>query len=232
MSRKFVIRCGATVLSGPFKGMKYTQHSAISHYSTPNLLGTYEMELHPYFEALSPKSYERLVDIGSAEGYYAVGMAMRTQTPVDAFEVEQHSRKACREMAELNGVSQLVHIHSWCSPSSLLKLAGKRCFVLSDCEGYELSLFTPEVIRSLAKSDLIVELHDGTSPSGTTRTILQSRFVDTHKLKIVKFKPRELEAYPEFAFLQFLGRDAIRAISEEGRGTDQEWLIATAVSRT
>jgi protein-L-isoaspartate O-methyltransferase len=33
------------------------------------------MELHPWLEKLRPNQYERIVDIGASEGYYAVGMA-------------------------------------------------------------------------------------------------------------------------------------------------------------
>jgi hypothetical protein len=187
------------------------------------------MELHPWLERLSPDKYERILDIGAAEGYYAVGLAMRANTPVDAYETEPHSRRSCREMAELNGVSNLVRVHSWCNSSKLLQLAGMRCFVVSDCEGFELSLFTPEVVRALARSDLIIELHDGSSSVGTTRKIMESRFARTHNLQVVEFKARDWSASPELSFLSFLGKDANRAISEEGRGANQEWLIAISM---
>lgn len=227
--RAFVLRYGTTVLNGPFKGLKYTRDGALTHYSTPALLGTYEMELHPWLERLRLNAYERILDIGAAEGYYAVGMAMRAKTPVDAYEPEPNCRRSCREMAELNGVSHLVRIHPWCDRRRLLRMAGVRCFIVSDCEGYEVSLFTPEVAHALAKSDLIIELHDGSHPPGTTRAIMESRLVSTHNLEIVGFKPRDWSTFPEFSFLSFLGKDANRAISEEGRGANQEWLIATPI---
>jgi hypothetical protein len=58
---------------------------------------------------------------------------------------------------------------------------------------------------------------------------LESRLVSTHNLEIVGFKPRDWSTFPEFSFLSFLGKDADRAISEEGRGANQEWLIATPI---
>jgi hypothetical protein len=229
LCQQFVQRHGSTVLFGPFKGLKYTGECAISLYSTPALLGTYEKELHPWIERITPHKYERIVDLGSAEGYYAVGMALRADIEIDAYETDPGARRTCREMAEFNGVSHLVRIHSWCKQEELLRLAGRRCFILSDIEGFETSLFTQNVVRALAKSDIIIELHDGSATLGTTRSLLASRFYGTHRLEIVRFVPRDWSAHPELSILSFLGKDANRAISEEGRGPDQEWLIATSI---
>jgi hypothetical protein len=228
ISRRFVSRYGTTVLHGPFEGLRYPEDCALTRYSTPNLLGSYEMELHPWLHELKQDKYEHLVDVGASEGYYAVGMALRATTPVDAYETEAHSRNFCREMAKLNGVSHLVKVRSWCSRRDLRKLAGRRCLLVSDCEGYEVHLFSPDVVQALAKSDLIIELHAGSNKSSlfsteATRAILESRFAGSHELKIARFQPRDSSMFPE---LSFLGEDAARAISEEGRGANQEWLIA------
>jgi hypothetical protein len=228
--RQFVLRYGTTVLYGPFKGLKYSTESALSHYSTAALLGTYERELHPWLERLRPNTFERILDIGAAEGYYAVGLAMRTNTPVDAYETEPNSRRSCQQLAKLNGVAHLVSVHSWCSHKQLQRLAGKRCFIVSDCEGYEVPLFSPQVVEALAMCDLIIELHDEPARNESTRAILEDRFAVSHHLEIVKFKPRDWSASPELSFLSFLGKDANRAISEEGRESDQEWLIATSIA--
>ena len=231
-TQRFVSRYGTTVLHGPFQGLRYPEECALTRYSTINLLGSYEMELHPWFYELKPGKYERIVDIGASEGYYAVGMALRSATPVDAYETEARSRGFCREMAALNGVSKLVNIHSWCDRDTLRRLAGRRCLILSDCEGYEVSLFTPDVIQALAKSDLIIELHEGANgtfwfPTDNTRALLEPLFAATHDVQIVTFQQRDASMFPEVAFL---GEDAARAVNEEGRGANQEWLIATARS--
>jgi hypothetical protein len=227
--QRFVSRYGTTVLHGPFKGLKYPEECALTRYSTLNLLGSYEMELHPWLSELKPNQYERLVDIGASEGYYAVGMALRTGTPVDAYETESRSRCFCREMARLNGVSHLVSVRSWCNRKALRRLAGRRCLVISDCEGYEVMLFTRDVVQALRKSDIIIELHEGNNrsslfPTDAARSVLESRFAGTHELKIVTFGSRDCSMFPEVGFL---GADAMKAISEEGRGANQEWLIAT-----
>jgi hypothetical protein len=230
--QRFVRRYGTTVLHGPFAGLRYPERCAVERYSIPNLLGSYEMELHPWLEQFWSNKHDRIINIGSSEGYYAVGAALRTSTPVDAYETEPSSRRFCREMAELNGVSRLVKVRSWCDRSTLRKLARRRCLIISDCEGFELWLFVPEVIEALVASDLIIELHQGNNsgslfPSETTRSILEDRFARTHNLQIAKFGPRDTSMFPE---VNFLGNDAARAIGEEGRGAGQEWLIATSRS--
>jgi ribosomal protein L11 methylase PrmA len=129
------------------------------------------MELHPWFYEMEPHKYDRIIDIGAAEGYYAVGMALRTGSKVDAYEAAPVARRICRSIAKLNALTDQVRVHSYCSQKDLLKLDGLRCFVLSDCEGFEVSLFSEDVIRALACSDLIVELHDqGKAPVSTVWT--------------------------------------------------------------
>jgi hypothetical protein len=231
ISRRVMTFCGTTVLHGPFKGLKFTREGLLTVCNTAALLGTYEMELHPQIEELCSEKFDRILDIGAAEGYYAVGMALRTGARVDAYDTAPKARRLCRSMAKLNGVSSLVHTHSLCSQRMLLKLEGLRCFILSDCEGFEVTLFSDNVIRALANCDLIIELHDGAAPPGTTREILKPRFAATHIVDVVENKPRNLQDFSELSFLAQLGDDAQRAISEEGRGS-QEWLIATPLPVT
>jgi len=91
------------------------------------LLGTYELELHSVIEEAIAKRFERIIDIGCADGYYAVGLAMRTNATVYAFDCEPREREYCRQMALTNGVHQRVHVRSWCSGRELKSLATGRC---------------------------------------------------------------------------------------------------------
>lgn len=225
---RLISKNGTVVRWGPFAGLKFPPQAILASANSAALLGTYEMELHPWLQQLAPGKYQRHLDIGSAEGYYAIGMALRTGSCVDAFDAASVARRLCRSTAKLNGVSDLVRIHSFCSRQTLLRLAGLRCFIVSDCEGYETALFSEDAIRALSRSDLLIELHDGSAPSGTTRELLLNRFKPTHEVQIVQFRPRDLSSFPDPAFADMLGADATRVISEEGRLPDQEWLVATA----
>ncbi|MDB4621386.1 hypothetical protein OAG82_00885 [Rubripirellula sp.] len=75
-----------TILSGPFNGMKWPAAEHPKSYSAQMLLGTYELEIHPWIENACNGSYDLIIDIGAAEGFYAVGMAMRNpEIPVIAY---------------------------------------------------------------------------------------------------------------------------------------------------
>ena len=60
------------VLNGPFEGMQYPNFESYGSASWPKLLGTYESELTNAILAKKDTDYSSIVDIGCAEGYYAV----------------------------------------------------------------------------------------------------------------------------------------------------------------
>src|SRR3982751_3241860 len=75
---------GTTVLHGPFAGLRYPADAVQSRHSVPMLLGSYERELHAIVDSVLLDSYNRVVDVGCAEGYYAVGLALKGRFSVTA----------------------------------------------------------------------------------------------------------------------------------------------------
>ena len=74
------------VISGPFVGMKYVSQSIGSAYVC-KILGTYEKEIQEYVLAPQLSSFDVFINIGSGEGYYAVGVAINNPNlNVIAFE--------------------------------------------------------------------------------------------------------------------------------------------------
>src|SRR3954451_18937011 len=72
---EYVRRHGLQVAHGPFAGMEYLPGlEASSGDLVAKLLGTYERELHPVIEGWIAQPPAHMIDIGSAEGYYAVGL--------------------------------------------------------------------------------------------------------------------------------------------------------------
>src|SRR5438094_9802013 len=69
-----------TVLNGPFRGLQYPSAEAICSAILPKLLGSYEKELHCTIERLCNTDCSVVVDVGCAEGFYAVGFARRLKT--------------------------------------------------------------------------------------------------------------------------------------------------------
>ena len=208
---------GITVLHGPFAGLRYPAEAVQSRHNVPMLLGSYERELHAIMDSVLLDSYDLVVDVGCAEGYYAVGLALKGRFPVMAFDADPRELSLCRTMARLNGVEDRIRFGSWCSAGTLRNLTeGKRTFVLSDCEGFEPELFEEATVAALKHSDALVELH------GEAYEPLLNRFSRTHDVRISMASPRLAEDYPELACL---GPEVIRAVSEY-KPLQQRWLYA------
>lgn len=186
---EMIEKYGRTVLEGPFRGMRYPEGSLVNRDGIPLIFGTYELELHPVIEEVASNRYDCIVDIGSAEGFYAVGLALRTKTRVHAFDCEPRERHYLKEMAQLNGVADLIRTRSWCGPKMLSKLVcGRQCLVISDCEGFEFDLFTDECAAALRASDVVIELHEFGSKMGRRNELL-NRFQGTHSNRTIRFSP-------------------------------------------
>lgn len=223
-TRKMVEKYGLNVLHGPFQGMLYPQRSLVSRHGTPKLLGSYERELHPVImEAIAnAEQYDNFIDIGCAEGYYAVGLAIATGKFVDAFDPEPRERGYCHEMAKLNRVEERILLHKWCDAEYLRGLDGTRSFILSDCEGYEDQLFVASSIAALKRCDLLIELHDVGGKD--MHDELSTRFTATHEIQTISARTPHPGEYEE---LKSLGSDAAKAISEY-RNPEQKWLYLKA----
>jgi hypothetical protein len=218
MGKQFVERYGTEVLHGPFAGMKYSTESTLTRHIVPRLMGTYEMELHSFLAGLAG-SYECVLDIGAAEGYYAVGLALRLGVPVYAFEADVRERARVKKMADLNGVGQLVHLCGFCSGSDVIRLGSGRAFILSDCEGYERVLFEPDLISHLRYSDLIIETH-----GEGTEELLMERLSGTHRLQVFASRDRSGSEYPE---CRFFGERSALAVCELRPA--QSWICCESI---
>jgi hypothetical protein len=177
---RYVERNGCTVRYGPFAGTIYPREAALNRHSIPKLLGTYEQELHSIIETIGKRKYDLVIDIGSAEGYYAVGLARLLKTEVLAYEPEPIERAHCEQTARLNGVESLIEFKDMFRPSDISLFRGMRVLCVCDCEGFETEIFDANTIQETAKWDLLIELHGDTAEKLTslawtqTTTIIDS----------------------------------------------------------
>lgn len=221
---------GLVVQSGPFQGLRYVPSiiesalavpRALGSALVPKLLGCYEAELHGALEQILETPYQKIVDIGSAEGYYAVGCAWRLPSAqVYAFESDPLRRTLCAELAQANGVAERVMIAGACTAAELARLAAGQPLIICDCEGYELELLQPTLIPGLSRCDLLVELHDSANPL-ISKTILE-RFAPTHHLTLIQGRDNHPTDYPVLASLS--PEDQRFAVSEE-RPAGMQWVF-------
>lgn len=183
-SRHISAKLGSSpvVLKGPFAGMRYVAFSCGSRF-LPKLIGAYELELHSYIYRLISLSPDLVVDVGTAEGYYAVGMARSLpNTQVIGYDTSNWARFLLRRMAIQNGVSQRVQICGFCTPEELnSRLVGAtRPVVICDCEGFETELLDLSKAPELARATILVELHEWIRKD--IAQLLHLRFGLTHKI--------------------------------------------------
>src|SRR5436190_3634943 len=101
---------GTRVQSGPFAGLDFLPGSAEGCH-VPKLLGCYERELHGVVEAAVATGYDDIVNIGSAEGYYAVGLARRCPTARHfAYDANPLAQQSCTALAARNGLAHRVTV--------------------------------------------------------------------------------------------------------------------------
>jgi|HubBroStandDraft_1064217.scaffolds.fasta_scaffold00503_20 hypothetical protein len=221
-----------TVLTGPFRGMKYPSPRSFGSPLLPKLLGSYESELHEVLEELSSNRYTRIINIGCAEGFYAVGLGLRfPDADIHAFDIDSEARQLCRNLGKLNGVDQQLTVGEYCGQATLRSLlCGQKALVVSDCEGCEYDLFTEEIADFLAGHDLIVETHDFIRVSVSSR--LREVFGKTHQIRSVK-SVEDIEKATTYECQQLDKCDAAtrRSIVAEHRPAAMEWLVMTSKIR-
>ena len=87
---------GTRVLQGPLKGLDFIEQSSEGCHIA-KLLGCYEQPLQPYINAAIEKGYSTVLNIGCAEGYYAVGLARAMSDAKSlAFDTDPKALKALR----------------------------------------------------------------------------------------------------------------------------------------
>ena len=173
------------ILAGPFQGMHYGSTKALCSALYPKLLGTYEHELAGVFEAALGRNHPLVVDVGAADGYYAVGFAFRQAgTRVIAYDQDPRARAELAKLAELNGVAARIEIRGRCEPAELARLGAPSGLMIVDCEGFEDMALSPENIAALSGWEFIIETHDGFVP-GVTKLLVE-RFQATHRVEVIE----------------------------------------------
>jgi hypothetical protein len=211
VTTRYIERYGSTVRYGPFAGTIYPLEAALCRHSIPKLLGTYEQELHRIISIIGQRKYDLVIDIGGAEGYYAVGLARLLRTKVVTYDPEPIERSFCEKAARLNAVSHLIEMRDLFHASDVRLLRNRRVLCISDCEGFETRIFNSSTIQDVAGWDLLIELHGDAAEKLMGLPWPQG-------IVLITREPRS-KSYEE---LEGLG-DQDKLLSE-GRADDQMWL--------
>ncbi len=211
---------GTRINSGPFAGMNYIDVANGSVWWA-KIIGTYECELEPVMNEVFSRKYDVIIDVGCAEGYYAVGLAYKTNAVVHAFDINPDALINVKRLAELNKLTSRVHVSGKFDPSMLNQFQNQKVFLICDIEGAEKDLLDPEVYPQLREVDVLVEVHDG-HEQGEIDQVLRTRFDKTHEIRQIVYNrnhPSRRSALPDVA-----ARHVVKSLTEEGRKLGVTWL--------
>jgi SAM-dependent methyltransferase len=201
-----------TVLTGPFAGMELKGHSEVSM-----VLGCYEQELHPLIESWS--GYDRVLDVGCAQGWYVVGLARRMPAAdVWGFDILEDARSQCRARAAANGVE--VNVDREVTAAQLGSLVSGRTLVIMDIEGAEVDILDPDQGCGLKSADILVEMHDFLRPGATD--LVRDRF-EGRSITTIKTALRDSVVFPVLEALSPADR-ALAVSDNRPPGSNQSWL--------
>lgn len=190
LQNTMIAHYGLAIQDGPFAGMEFVERVAEGCF-LPKLLGCYEQELHSHIRGVLNSDYQHIIDIGCAEGYYAVGFARSMpNTKIHAYDTDRTAQEFCRTLAEKNDVSDRVHISGLFKGEDFAQFQDSRTLVFCDIEGAERALLDPGKYPALKNLDVIVELHEVLDP-GIGDAICQ-RFESSHRITRVPHGPRDI----------------------------------------
>jgi len=201
--------------------MRYLEEAFASAWS-PKLLGTYEMELATIIEGAIARRPRCIIDIGAAEGYYAVGLAWRVpEARVRAFEAGEVGRKLLTDLARRNGVADRCDVQGYCTLELLGDVLqdGALTLLICDVEGAEFAILDPLALPGLARADVLVELHSWVHERCTER--MRELFQNTHEIEEITSRLRLPADLPPDA--QFPASCA-EALMDEMRPCEMVWL--------
>lgn len=213
-----------TVMKGPMAGLRYPSFSSFGSSLFPKLAGTYENELSQVISGLNTQ-YHVIIDVGCAEGYYAVGLARRfPDATVIAFDDDESARKQCHEMAVINKVESHIQIRAKCTSEWIGSIdRTAKTLIICDCEGCERHLFDENNVIALQHADLIIELHPMYEPD--VKEFLTSLFARSHHVEFVSSyddKRKIFDLTDEYASLSDVEK---LTMVQEGRAFSMDWMI-------
>jgi len=210
------------VMQGPMQGLDYVA-TASEGCLAARLIGCYEQPLLPFIEDAIGTDYINVVNIGCADGYYAVGMARRMpKSKMWAYDINPAAQDACRQLAQKNEVSDRIEIGALFGPENFAQFSNEKTLVMCDIEGAEQELLDPQLAPDLVGMDIIVESHECII-SGLTQTLLD-RFSKTHEIKLIKDTgQRQFKVLPE-GYKNWANLDQLVA-TWEWRSGPTPWMV-------
>ena len=221
---------GGRVLYGAFKGMKLVSTSWSARDVGSIILGEYERQVVDVIMG-SPKSHSIFIDIGAADGIYAVGLSLNNRFLSSyCFESSEDSQISIRANAIANNVESRITILGTARVNFLSKLTEKygldltKALFLIDIEGGEFDLLTDQNLKKMCKSVVIVEIHKNVDDFDSKYKTLLANSAEFFNLKELSagsksnIDIKEIKSWPD---------EDRQIVFSEGRRYEMWWLVMT-----
>ncbi|MBX9928847.1 MAG: hypothetical protein K2X99_08030 [Gemmatimonadaceae bacterium] len=216
---------GGTVWSGPFAGLPVSEDAVLCA-----LLGTYELEIHPWFVDEISRGFARVVVVGAADGYEVAGF-LRCVPGADAvaFEADPDMQKRLSDMVTRSGLGTRVRVEGFATAEALARATADvegRVLVLIDVDGGEDTLTGVDAFAALEHATVIIETHDIFVPG--IHAAVRGNLAASHLLEEVTSRPRTIADLPSGAFplLRHLIPGPLAHALDERRPGPQRWIRA------
>jgi len=230
---KIIMKHGYKVAYGNFNGMKlnknmyWAKNDLITH-----ILGVYENHVLEKLIEFSKRGNFPFIDIGAADGYFAVGMAFsKIFKKVYAFEVNESGRDSLNKNAENNTCKDKIVIGNKANFDTIKKIVVENngAVILIDIEGSEFDLLDKKLLKSLANCYIVCELHPLLINNGYDKQQIlidnSKAFFDTSIIQRNSYCPNKFSELNEFT-------DDERLIAfSEGRENNMKWLVLEPKSK-
>lgn len=153
------------------------------------LLGLYEDELHDILYQQWCQPPTAVINLGSAEGYYAVGLGRALAVPVVASDIDSRAQDITQRTAQANGVVMRVMGAMTAEQFDAVLSETERPLVVMDIEGAEHELLDPAAVPHLKRARILVESHD-CFRAGITQQLLD-RFESSHTVQVIRAQGKD-----------------------------------------
>ncbi len=216
------------VAYGPFAGMKISHKLWWGqHDFSTKLVGEYEKQVLNEI-ILHSNRFDIFIDIGAADGYYAVGLVYsKIFKEAICFEISPVGREVIEENAYINNVVDKVKIEGEANRDQLTRyiLNYSNALILCDIEGIEFDLFDAQLLKILKKCVLIIEIHPDFVKNGVHR--LSQFCLNASEFFYIKDLERVHPSVHSYTEYNKLADNHKMLIFSEGRPNLMRWIALT-----
>ncbi len=216
---------GKVVAYGPFANMTVNSQTWGDYDINAKILGTYESHVIAELDAISQENHGPFIDIGAADGFFAIGAVLSGITKESyAFEIDASSRRSIANNAFDNNVSGKIHIREVANTHTISDVLKKerKAKILIDIEGSEYDLLDFDFLDEISKCDVIVELHPSLVEHGKEKQKqLISRLENYFYIEFFQKSVLSTTGFPE---LEHLSDDKRLLAFSENRAFEMWWM--------